>query len=411
MKEVHCKHNGNSDLRVAILHYWLLGYTGGERVVSAMLEMFPQADLFALVADKETSARFAPHQVTTSFLERVPGSHRFHRHMLPLCPFALEQFDLRGYDLVISSESGPAKGVVTSASTLHINYCHSPMRYIWDLYHEYTNGNDMNGLTRLIFAGVAHYMRIWDLASASRVDSFVANSNNIAARIRKHYRRDATVIYPPVDVGSGYVADSIGDYYLTVSRLVDYKRVDLAVEACTRLRRPLRVVGTGPRFKRLKEKAGACVTFLGELGDAQLREQYAQCRALLFPGEEDFGIVPVEAHSFGRPVIAYGRGGALETVAGFYPGEDVNPGETTGLFFAEQSADSLMEAIQEFEAVESKFSPALIQAQAERFDVSHFKAQFGNFIEEKVHQFRDFGQRRTIVTTPELARFASSSSK
>jgi glycosyltransferase involved in cell wall biosynthesis len=344
-------------------------------------------------------------------LERVPGSHRFHRHMLPLCPLALEQFDLRDYDLVISSESGPAKGVITSARTLHINYCHSPMRYIWDLYHEYTNGKDMDGLTRVIFTAVAHYMRLWDLASASRVDSFVANSNNIAARIRKHYRRDATVIYPPVDVRSGYESDAIGDYYLTVSRLVDYKRVDLAVEACTRLQRPLRVVGIGPQFKSLREKAGACVTFLGELSEVELQEQYAQCRALLFPGEDDFGIVPVEAHSFGRPVIAYGRGGALETVAGFYPGEDVNPAETTGLFFAEQSADALMEAILAFEAVESEFSPALIRAQAERFDVSHFKAQFGNFVAEKVHQFRDFGERRTIVTTPELARSASSSSK
>jgi glycosyltransferase involved in cell wall biosynthesis len=395
------------DLKVAIVHYWILGYTGGERVVSALLEMFPQADLFALLADEEITTRFAPHRVTTSFLQRVPGSHRFHRHLLPLCPLALEQFDLRNYDLVISSESGPAKGVITSANTLHISYCHSPMRYIWDLYHEYTNGKDMNGLTRVIFATVAHYMRMWDLASASRVDNFVANSNNIAARIRKHYRRDADVIYPPVDVTSGYVADTIGDYYLTVSRLVDYKRADLAVKACTELKRPLRVVGTGPQFKRLKEMAGSCITFLGELSDAQVREQYAHCRALLFPGEEDFGIVPVEAHSFGRPVIAYGRGGALETVAGFYPGEDVNPEEATGVFFAEQSAHALMEAVLAFEMVESKFSPALIRAQAERFDVTHFKEQLGNFIAEKVHEFRDFAERRTALTTPELARTAS----
>jgi glycosyltransferase involved in cell wall biosynthesis len=375
------------DLRVAIVHYWLLGYAGGERVVSALLEIFPQADLFALMADEETTARFAPHRVTTSFLQRVPGSHRFHRHMLPLCPLALEQFDLRGYDLVISSESGPAKGVITSAQTLHINYCHSPMRYIWDLYHEYTNGKDMNGLTRPIFTAVAHYMRMWDLASASRVDSFVANSKNIAARIRKHYRRDASVIYPPVDVKSGYVADTIGDYYLTVSRLVDYKRTDLAVEACTRLQRPLRVVGAGPQYKRLKEMAGACVTFLGELGDAQLHEQYAQCRALLFPGEEDFGIVPVEAHSFGRPVIAYGRGGALETVNGFYPVQPVLTESRTGVFFEEQSVESLKEAILAFEAVEERFSPRAIRNHALQFDEEHFKERFTSFVDGKWKEF------------------------
>jgi glycosyltransferase involved in cell wall biosynthesis len=382
------------NLRVAIVHYWLLGYAGGERVVSALLEIFPQADLFALVADKETTARFGPHRVITSFLQRVPGSHRFHRHMLPLCPFALEQFDLRGYDLVISSESGPAKGVITSAHTLHINYCHSPMRYIWDMYHEYTNGKDMNGVTRLIFTAVAHYMRMWDLASASRVDSFVANSNNIAARIRKHYRRDAKVIYPPVNVSSGYLADKIGDYYLTVSRLVDYKRTDLAVEACTRLQRPLRVVGTGPQFKRLKEMAGACVTFLGELNDAQLHEQYAKCRALLFPGEEDFGIVPVEAHSFGRPVIAYGRGGALETIQGPFAGEEAIVSACNGIFFAEQTIDSLEDAIRAFEASEQQFSPKAIAHGAARFSNERFKQEMADFVAAQIEEFRGGSQRQ-----------------
>jgi hypothetical protein len=200
--------NEAAGLRVAIVHYWLLGYAGGERVISALLELFPHADLFALVADERVAARFAPHRVTTSFLQRVPGSHRYHRHMLPLCPYALEQFDLTGYDLVISSESGPAKGVMTSAGTLHVCYCHSPMRYIWDMYHAYTNGKHVKGLTRVVFKAVAHYMRMWDLASAARVDYFLANSNHTAARIRKHYRRDAFVIHPPVDVAPGYLADN-----------------------------------------------------------------------------------------------------------------------------------------------------------------------------------------------------------
>jgi glycosyltransferase involved in cell wall biosynthesis len=270
--------------------------------------------------------------------------------------------------------------VITSPQTLHINYCHSPMRYIWDMYHEYTNGKDMAGLTRLIFMAVAHYMRMWDLASASRVDSFVANSNNIAARIRKHYRRESVVIHPPVDVTGGYLADTIGDYYLTVGRLVDYKRIDLAVDACTQLQRPLRVVGVGPRYKNLKERAGPTVKFLGELSDAQLHEQYAGCRALLFPGNEDFGIVPVEANSFGRPVIAYGRGGALETVKITSQNGDFDPESSTGVFFGMQQTESLVNAILRFESVESRFSPRFICRHAQQFDVSRFKSEMNNFI-------------------------------
>ena len=372
------------DLRVAIVHHWLVTNGGAERVISALLEVFPQADLFVPIATEQMAARFAPNRVITSFLQRVPGSHRFHRHLLPLFPLALEQFDLRGYDLVISSESGPAKGVLTSTETLHINYCHSPMRYIWDMYHEYTNGKEMKGVTRLIFIGVAHYMRMWDLASASRVDSFVANSINTAARIRKHYRRESAVIHPPVDVRRGYLADSIGDYYLTVGRLVDYKRMDLAVEACTRLQRPLRVVGAGPQLKRLKERAGPSVRFLGDLTDEQLREQYAGCRALLFPGNEDFGIVPVEAQSFGRPVIAYGRGGALETVKSTSLNEVFDPESSTGIFFGEQQPESLARAILQFESVESRFSPQFIRCHAQLFDVCHFKSEMNDFISRRL---------------------------
>jgi glycosyltransferase involved in cell wall biosynthesis len=377
------------NLRVAIVHYWLLHYAGGERVVSALLELFPQADLFTLGANEETRARFATHRVTTTFLQRVPGSHRYHQYLLPLCPFALEQFDLRGYDLVISSESGPAKGVITAPGTLHISYCHSPMRYIWDMYHEYANGEDMKGLTRFVFKAVAHYLRMWDLASAFRVDHFIANSNNTSARIWKHYRRDAAVIHPPVDVASGYVAESLGDYYLVVSRLADYKRTDLAVHACTRLRRSLRVVGIGPQYRRLKKLAGPTVEFLGELTDAQKNQQYAHCRALLFPGEEDFGIVPVEAQSFGRPVIAYARGGALETVVGLYPGDAASPENYTGVFFRAQSVESLTEAILAFEAVEGRFSPSLMRANAERFATAHFRRAMTVFISDRLAEFRE----------------------
>ncbi|MBZ5641222.1 MAG: glycosyltransferase [Acidobacteriia bacterium] len=376
-------------LRVAIVHYWLLGYAGGERVVSALLDIFPQADLFAVFADEQTSARFAPHRVTTSFLQKIPGSHRFHRQLLPLIPLALEQFDLREYDLVISSESGPAKGVLTSTQTLHINYCHSPMRYIWELYHEYINGKDMAGLTRKVFMGVSHYMRMWDLASAARVDFFVANSNNVAARIRKNYRRDAVVIHPPVNVAGGYVSDAVDDYYLAVGRLVDYKRMDLAVEACTRLGRPLRVVGDGPQYKRLRQSAGPSVQFLGELTDIDLSEQYAHCRALLFPGKDDFGIVPVEAQAFGRPVLAFGRGGALETVKSVSLDDVFHPEISTGILFNAQNSETLANTILEFESIESEFSPEAIRCHAQQFDVRNFQSRMKNFISACLEEHRE----------------------
>jgi len=382
------------DLRVAIVHHWLATYTGAERVISALLDLFPQADLFALVANEEVTARFAPRRVTTSFLQRVPGSRRYHRYMLPLYPFALEQFDLRGYDLVISSESGPAKGVITSVDTLHISYCHSPMRYIWDQYQGYTNGKDMSGLARLVFKVVAHYVRMWDLATASRVDYFIANSHNSKARIWKYYRREAAVIHPPVDVTVGHVADSIEDYYLAVSRLVDYKRVDLAVEACNRLKRPLRIVGVGPQYKRLKALAGPTVEFLGELTDAQKNDQYSRCRALLFPGEEDFGIVPVEAHSFGRPVIAFGRGGALETIQGPFAGEAAIKSSCNGILFHEQTTDSVVNAVRTFEASEQAFSPATIASSAGRFSTDRFKLEMADLVAAYIHEFHNSNQRR-----------------
>jgi len=375
-------------LRVAIVHHLLVNYAGAERVISTLLEIFPQADLFATFATEEMIARFAPHRVVTSFLQRLPGSRHYYRHLLPLLPLALEQFDLRSYDLVISQEPGPAKGVITSPETFHINYCHMPMRYVWDLYHEYMGGQEMKGLTRLIFTAVAHYMRVWDLASASRVDSFVASSNNAAHRIRKHYRREPVVIHAPVEVSHGYLSDTIGNYYLTVGRLVDYKRIDLAVEACTRIRRPLRVVGDGPQYKRLKELAGPSVEFLGAVTDAQLHEQYAHARALLFPGNEDFGIVPLEAQSFGRPVIAYGRGGALETVKSTSVSENFNPEMSTGIFFGEQQVESLASAILRFESVESKFSPTFIHCHAQQFDVGHFKSEMTNFIDHCLTEHR-----------------------
>ena len=375
-------------LRVAIVHYWFVKFRGGERVVEALADMFPQADIFTLVLDPDAlPPSLKSRKFTTSFLQKIPGIKRHYKKLLPLFPLALEQFKLDAYDLVISSESGAAKGVLTHPSTCHICYCHTPMRYVWDMYHQYRGQGGMGAITRSIFCLTAHYMRLWDFAAAARVDYFVANSHNVAARIFKHYRRTATVIYPPVMVSAGYISSDVEDYYLVVSQLVDYKRVDLAIEACNRLRRPLRIIGEGEGFSRLRRSAGPTVKFLGHLPDQEVRENYARCRALLFPGEEDLGIVPVEAQSFGRPVIAYGRGGALETVVGGFPGDGYAPESSTGVFFAEQSADSLAEAIRFFESHESRFSPAFIRRHAERFDVSRFQTEISAFINAKMLEF------------------------
>lgn len=378
------------NLRVAIVHYWFVSYRGGERVVEAIAEMFPQADIFSLVVDSKILPKTLRHRsITTSFLQSIPGSTRLHRKLLPLYPVALEQFDLRDYDLVLSSESGPAKGVLTSAGTCHVCYCHSPMRYLWDFYHQYKNGRTVASWARPFFTCASHYLRLWDAASANRVDYFVANSRNVAARIRKHYRRDATVIYPPVNVGAGYLTGEIQDYYLVVGQLVDYKRIDLAISACNQLRRRLRVVGEGEQYTRLRKLAGPTIQFCGALSDDDLYDQYAHCRALLFPGEEDFGIVPVEALSFGRPVIAYGRGGVTETVTSFSEESDFAPENATGLFFAQQSSDALAATIQKFEAVEQRFRPAFIKQQADRFAPHCFRQKFDKYLSGKWEEFHN----------------------
>jgi len=376
--------------RIAIVHYWFVRYRGGERVVEAMAQMFPQADLFALVVEPAALPEtLRARSITTSFLQKCPGSSRWHRRFLPLHPLALEQFDLRDYDIVLSSECGPAKGVLTSAGTCHVCYCHSPMRYLWDFYHQYRNGATLGPLSRPLFTLVSHYLRLWDIASSNRVDYFVANSHNVASRIRKHYRRESAVIYPPVNVSAGYLAEHTDDYYLVAGRLVDYKRVDLAVAACNRLGRRLRIVGDGDQYRRLRKLAGRCIEFCGSISDKDLHEQYAHCRALLFSGEEDFGIVPVEAMSFGRPVIAFGRGGAKETIHGFQPNSSESAENSTGLFFEQQSVDSLVEAIQAFERVEREFRPSFIKRQVDRFAPGNFQKDLGLFLGQKWEEFRN----------------------
>jgi glycosyltransferase involved in cell wall biosynthesis len=397
LRDSHSSSVNLSGLRVAIVHYWFVGRAGGEKVVEALAEMFPKADLFCLVADP---AKLAPalrdHKLQTSFLQKVPGALRFHRHFLFLQPIALEQFDLSGYDLVISSESGPAKGVITSPQTCHICYCHSPMRYIWDMYPKYVRA--MNPVVRGAFSLVAHYLRQWDIASASRVDYFLANSNFVASRIRKFYRKESTVIWPPVQMSAVPLGTIHGDHYLAVGRLVDYKRFDLAVLACNHLSKKLRVVGDGPQYKSLRRIAGPTIEFLGNLSDDELRDEYACCRALLFPGEEDFGMVPVEAQSFGKPVIAYGRGGSLETIRGF-DSDECSAAAPTGIFFAEQSLGSLSAAILEFELNALHFDAHLIREHAQQFAVEVFQLRMKEFIQGALQEFRSRGSVTKIPIT------------
>ena len=319
-------------MRTAIVHYWLLNMRGGEKVVEALCRMLPDADIFTLFYEPESvSAAIRSHHVRSSFLQPF---RRSYRALLPLMPLALESLDLRGYDLVISSESGPAKGVLLSSQTRHVCYCHTPMRYLWELYPAYRNDWTRPGWRRMAMTPLANYLRLWDYASAARVDEFIANSENVRRRIQKTYRREARVIHPPVPIETFYSKRS-EDYYLIVSELVPYKRTCLAVRAFARNGRRLRIVGDGPEYRALQSGAPPNVEFCGRVSDEELRELYARCFALVIPGEEDFGITAVEALASGKPVIAFARGGAREIVPVGWPAggalfqddtEEISPG-------------------------------------------------------------------------------------
>jgi glycosyltransferase involved in cell wall biosynthesis len=381
-------------MRVAIVHHWFISIAGGERVVETIASIFPTADVFTLFLDQQKiPPALRSHRITTSFLDRTPTARRAHRHFLPFYPLAVEMLDLSGYDLVITSDSGPMKGVVTDPNATHICYCHSPMRYLWDGYSAYAR--QLPPLARAVFALASHYVRNWDYAAAQRVDHFVANSNYVAGRIRKYYRRESTIIHPPINTSQGFLADKHEDYYLAVGRLVPYKRTDILIDACTKLGRKLVIVGDGPEMKRLKKKSPKAVEFLGAVSESQLRDIYARSRALLFAADEDFGMVALEAQSYGRPVIAFGKGGSLETILGAYApirgpamGEDAL---VTGVFFREQTADSLASAILSFEAREDIFLPKRIQLHARRFDTSIFLDRMRSYINSVLPQSDNSG--------------------
>jgi glycosyltransferase involved in cell wall biosynthesis len=355
-------------MRVALVHYWLLGMRGGEKVLEALCRLFPQADIFTLFYDPEkVSPTIRSHKVTASFLNSFRQGYR---SLLPLTPIALEHLDVRGYDLIISSESGPAKGVITDGRCRHLCYCHSPMRYLWDLYPDYLHEWTRSSVKRAVIGILSNYLRLWDYASASRVDEFVANSANVKRRIWKAYRRESEVIYPPVDVETFYHRSPL-DYFLVVSELVQYKRVHDAVISFSRDGRPLRVVGDGPEFKKLRKVAGRNIEFCGRISQAELREQYARCRAVVQTGEEDFGIVSVEALASGKPVIALGRGGVLESVSL----------ETGGGFFYDVPGhEHLGKAVLEFEKRHSDVCSTRLQMAAKRFSEQRFAEEMLHMI-------------------------------
>jgi glycosyltransferase involved in cell wall biosynthesis len=358
-------------MRVAIVHYWLVGMRGGEKVLEDFCLMYPDADIFTHVyIPEKTSALINRHNVTMTFIGRLPFARRLYQQYLLLMPFALESLDLSPYDLVISSESGPAKGVITHPNALHVCYCHSPMRYLWDQYHTYRSRSGL--MTRVVMSLTMPLLRIWDVASAARVDHFAANSSFIARRIQKAYRRDSTVIFPPVDLEAFTVtAQPTLDYFFCIGQLVPYKRMDLAVTVCSRLGLRLIVAGSGSELDRLKAIAGPTIEFRAWVSDGELRGLYQNCRALLFPGEEDFGIVPLETMASGRPVIAYKSGGALDTVVA----------GKTGIFFNQQTEADLIDAIAQFEVLEGTFDARTIREHAASFSRESFRHRMGQFIE------------------------------
>jgi glycosyltransferase involved in cell wall biosynthesis len=356
-------------VRVAIVHDWLTVIAGAERVLQQLLELYPQADLFAVVDLLSDTDRqwLSGKQATTTFIQRLPGVRRHYRNYLPLMPLAIEQLDLRGYDLVLSSSHAVAKGVLTSADQLHVCYCHSPMRYAWDLQQQYVQGN---GLKSWAQRYLLHRLRRWDQQSAARVDAFIANSHTVARRIQKIYRRPATVIHPPVDIEQLVPSEDKDDSYLTVSRLVPYKRIDLMISAFNTLpHKRLLIVGDGPEKTRLaKMIRSPNIQLLGQQSDQTVRTLMQRARAFLFAAEEDFGIAPVEAMACGTPVIGYGRGGLCETVIP----------NVTGLLFAEQSAPSLLAAITTFE--QCTWCPSLCRDRALAFSAPRFRQQIDFFI-------------------------------
>ncbi len=369
-------------MKVAILHPWFITRGGSEKVVDVFAEMYPEADIYTLFLDPEQLGPVLKNRrVIPTMLNSIPfAAKKLHRHLMPLYPWAIESLDLREYDLLISSCGPAVMGAAIREDAVHISYFHSPQRSWWDLYPEHQH--QLKGSFRHIFTFGATWVRVWEFSATQRVDHVISNSRYIAARVHKYFRRESTVIHPPVNVNCLSVSAKRGDYYLTLGRLEKPKRVDLLIEACNRLGRRLLIVGTGKEEASLKALAGATIEFLGYVPDSAVPDLYAKARAFLFASLEDFGIAPIEAQGYGLPVIAYGRGGSLETVRV----NDPQGLPDTGIFFQEQSVESLVDAIRRFEDSEGQFSSAAIQEHALQFDTPRFVEKFSDFVQIALSQ-------------------------
>ncbi len=357
--------------KVALVHDWLTGQRGGEKVLEVLAEIFPKAPIYTLFHIKGSQhPEIEKRVIRTSFLQRMPFLEKKYRSYLPLFPLAIEMFDFQAYDLVVSTSHCVAKGAIPAPDALHVCYIHSPMRYAWNLYFSYFAPERLSPFSRWLIPPAIHRLRTWDTASAARVDRFVANSANVACRVGKYYRREADVIPPPVDTEFFKPDDAVvrGDYHLVVSALVPYKRVDLAIDAFNKTGAALKIVGTGPELGALRKRAGANVKFLGAVGGGHLRRLYQGAAAFLLPGEEDFGIATLEAQACGTPVIAYGRGGSLETVV---------PGET-GILFGEPTVPGLLGALDKFRTFTCNMEK--IRSNAMRFSRERFKEQMSSYL-------------------------------
>lgn len=380
---------GERPLRIAVVHEWLTTYAGSEKVLQAMLEALPQADLFCLIdfLSDEERRRLGDRRPKTTFLQRIPFIRSLYPYLVFLMPFAAEQHNVSGYDLVISNSHAVAKGIITGPDQLHLCYCYSPMRYAWDLQEQYlTEANMSRGLRGMVARMILHRLRIWDNRTAAGVDQFVACSKYIGRRINRTYRRNSVVIYPNVAVDAFSPGRERGDFYLTSSRLTPYKKVNLIVEAFARMpARQLVVIGAGPQLKRIKALAPPNVTVMGYQEHAVLLSHMQRAKAFVFAAEEDFGIAPLEAQACGTPVLAYGRGGASETVVD----------GVTGLHFFEQTPEAICDAVERFEARTDSFEPSILRTHAQRFSTDRFKAEFRRFV---VHAWAE--HQRAIAPTP-----------
>ncbi|WP_046270055.1 glycosyltransferase family 4 protein [Pseudomonas syringae] len=371
-------------MRIAIVHDWLVSYAGAERVLASLINVWPAADLFAVIdfLSDQDRAHLHGKVARTTFIQKLPGARKHYSRYLPLMPLAIEQLDLSGYDLIISSNHAVAKGVLCGPDQLHISYVHSPIRYAWDLQHQYLQESGLSkgikgGLARLIL----HYIRLWDQRTSTGVDAFIANSGFIGARISKAYRRDSTVIYPPVDTLGFTAQGTRGDFYLCASRMVPYKRMPMIVEAFAAMPdKRLIMIGDGPDLAKAQAIASQVsnVTLLGFQPSNVLLEHMRSARAFVFAAEEDFGISPVEAQACGTPVIAFAKGGVMETVRG------LDHPQPTGVFYGQQTVASLIAAIGEFEAAQSRISPEACRANAERFSVARFEQEIKAFVEDRL---------------------------